>query len=232
MFPETRLSAIESLRSENPMLRNQGWSRIIAAYWKPVYKYIRVRWHADGESAQDLTQAFFTRALEKDHFAPYNPATASFRTYLRVCLDGFIANDRQHESRQKRYAGPMLSLDFKSAEGELRSIDMPVAANLDEFFYAEWRRSLFELALERFRCTSKPPYVSLFERYHLCDSDSRPSYAELATESNLTINTVTNHLAAARRDFRRALLETLRDITANEREFHAEAAALTGERFP
>ena len=71
---------------------------LIRVYWKPIYTYIRLKWGKDNEDAKDLTQAFFTRALEKEFFQRYDPAKARFRTYLRICVDGFLSNERKSAS--------------------------------------------------------------------------------------------------------------------------------------
>ena len=71
---------------------------------------------------------------------------------------------------------------------------------------------------------------TLFERYDLegAEDPERPSYAQLAAETGLPVTQVTNHLHWARREFRAAVLENLREITASEAEFRAEARALLG----
>jgi DNA-directed RNA polymerase specialized sigma24 family protein len=69
----------------------------------------------------------------------------------------------------------------------------------------------------------------LFERYDLEDADERRlSYEQLAREFGLSVTDVTNHLAFARREFRRIALEKLREMTATEEEFRREASALFG----
>jgi hypothetical protein len=68
----------------------------------------------------------------------------------------------------------------------------------------------------------------VFESYDLAESESRPTYAALAAQFNTTTDRITNYLAAARRDFRKAVLNRLRELTANEREFRAEARAILG----
>ena len=70
-------------------------------------------------------------------------------------------------------------------------------------------------------------HFSLFEAYDL-DDDDRSSYADLAARFGMTESAVTNHLASARREFREIVLETLREATATESEFRAEARALLG----
>ena len=54
---------------------------------------------ATSADAQDLTQEFFARAFEKEYLEKYDPARARFRTFVRTCLDGFLANERQRPRR-------------------------------------------------------------------------------------------------------------------------------------
>ena len=84
------------MRSEDGATRRLGWEALVSAYWKPVYKHLRLRWRADAESARDMTQEFFARALEKSFFDEFDPERARFRTYLRVCVDGFAGGSAQH----------------------------------------------------------------------------------------------------------------------------------------
>src|SRR5258708_7272018 len=119
-FPVTNHSAIVAARSPDRNVRERAFATIIEGYWKPSYKYIRIKWQAPNEDAKDLTQGFFALALEKDYFASYDPAKASFQTFIRTCLDGFVANQKKSEQRLKRGGGAdHLSLDFSAAEAEL-----------------------------------------------------------------------------------------------------------------
>ena len=60
---------------------------------------------AGPEDAQDLTQEFFTRAFEREYLSRYDPAKARFRTFVRTCLDGFLANEDKAAARLKRGGG-------------------------------------------------------------------------------------------------------------------------------
>ena len=155
-FPQTRRSLLVAVQSEEPEERRRAFETLVSAYWKPVYKYIRIRWRTPNEDAKDQTQEFFTRALEKGTFGRYDPAKAGFRTYLRRCLDGFLANEYKASQRLKRGGGELfLSLDFATAEGELRHQEIPDGVDLDEFFHQEWVRSLFELAVAALKTWSE-----------------------------------------------------------------------------
>src|SRR5688572_17741960 len=104
---------VEGARSPDPEQRRLAFERVVQAYWKPVYVYLRLRWRASAEDAEDLTQGFLARAFEKRFFDAYDPARARFRTFLRTCLDGYAANEQAAERRLKRGgAVAVLSCDF------------------------------------------------------------------------------------------------------------------------
>jgi DNA-directed RNA polymerase specialized sigma24 family protein len=235
-FPATRQSVVLAFRSPDPAVRERAFDAVASAYWRPVYKYVRLQWRATPEEAQDLTQGFFTDALEKGHFRRFDQERARFRTFLRTCLDGFVSNQRKAASRLKRGGGlRIVPLDFQDAEGELRQHELPAGADLDEYFHREWIRSLLALAVDALRrecaAAGRDVHFALFQRYDLEGPDAagpRPSYQDLARDFGLPVTQVTNYLAAVRRDFRRRALETLREQTASDEEFRAEARDLFG----
>jgi RNA polymerase sigma factor (sigma-70 family) len=235
-FPETHHSAIVAVRSEDPQRRQQAFEAILESYWKPVYKYVRIKWRVSNEDGKDLTQGFFANAFEKNHLANYDTSKASFQTFLRTCVDGYVANQLKAQQRLKRGGGmDMFSLDFSGAENELAL--HPPATNLspEEYFQQEWTRNLFSLAVETLRQSyeqsDKVVRFQIFEKYDLDDSPEKISYNSLADEFRLTATTVNNHLAAARRDFRKILIEKLRQLTANDDEFRVAARQLLGIEF-
>jgi DNA-directed RNA polymerase specialized sigma24 family protein len=227
-FPVTNHSAIINVRSDDQIVRRRAFDIILASYWKPAYKYIRLKWHADNEDAKDLTQGFFTSAFEKNYFATYDARKASFQTFLRTCLDGFVANERKAGRRLKR-GGDMDHLDFAAADQELAA-HASSSLSPEDYFHREWVRWMFTLAVDAFRqrCeeSGRTVHFQLFERYDL--NDDEVSYTSLAADFGLETVTVNNYLAAARRDFRRIVLEKLREITATDEEFRTEARSLLG----
>lgn len=234
-FPVTRRSALIATRSDDLDERQRAFDTLVAAYWKPVYKYIRLKWRQSNDDAQDLTQGFFAQAIEKNFFQGYDPGKARFRTFLRTCLDGFVANEEKAARRIKRGGdAQILSLDFETAEGELKHADIPDPESMDDYFYKEWVRSLFALAVEDLRQTceasGRSVHFQLFERYDLAAAEAGHAltYDALAAEFNLPTSKITNYLAWARREFRRIVLERLRDITLTDEEFRLEARSLLG----
>jgi RNA polymerase sigma factor (sigma-70 family) len=219
-FPETRHSAIAAVQSNDRARRTLGHDAIIAAYWKPVYRYIRAKWRRSNEDAKDLTQGFFASALEKEYFGGYDSGKGTFRTYLRTCLDRFLANEHKFESRQKR-AGVMVQM-------EAEAMDADSGESPERIFDREWERNLFETAVARLRENlrerDREICFQAFERYDLAETPV--SYDSVARELGITTVAVTNHLASARRELRRLVLDELRTITPDENEFRREARTL------
>jgi RNA polymerase sigma factor (sigma-70 family) len=234
-FPATQYAVVLASSSNDAEVRKQALEAIVAAYWKPIYKYIRIKKGENNEDAKDLTQAFFMRALDKGFFERYDPSKARFRTYLRVCVDGFLSNEWKSAKCSKRGGDrEFLSLDIHSAEREVNSQPISDCMDPDEFFYREWVRSLFSLAVEELRqqcaASDRGVWFALFERYDLegPDSEHKPTYAQLAEEFGLTVSQVTNYLAHSRRQFRMLVLDGIRASTGSEEEFGAEAQRLLG----
>jgi RNA polymerase sigma factor (sigma-70 family) len=236
-FPPTRRSVIEAVRSIDAEERERALDALCAAYWKPVYKYVRLRWNRPADAAQDLTQGFFMELLERELLDKFDANKSRLRTYLRLCVDSFVMNEDKAGRRLKRGGNILhVALDFSGAEEELGGAVMDPAAipspeSLEEFFEKEWVRSLFALAVEDLRklCVEKERARTfhLFEAYDL-DGNEKISYEQLAREYGIEVTDVTNALAWARREFRRIALERLRELCGSEEEYQREARTAFG----
>lgn len=236
-FPTTRPSFVAGMSSSAPPERARAAEVLVRSYWKPIYKYVRLRFRKANDDAKDLTQGFLAHALEKDWLARFDARRGSFRSFLRLSLDGFVANEEKARGREKRGGGRAeLALDFETAEGELAGLEPLASDSVAAWFDAEWRRGVFGAALAELERElagrGHALRLTLFRRYDLADgSQPRPTYEELARELGLDATAVTNHLTAARKAFREVLLARLREETADEDEFRAELRALLGESW-
>ena len=115
----------------------------------------------------------------------------------------------------------MLGQTLLLLEAKRRGYD-PELAN--EFYLMDYARAAHKeiLGLE-----TLSEQFAIFDAYDLSD-DSSISYRDIGVQFGLPETTVTNHLSAVRRKFRQAVLKTLRDATASDDEFRAEARALLG----
>ena len=234
-FPHTRISVVEALRDSDLVVRERALNVLAEVYWRPVYSYIRLKWRADPAAAEDLTQDFFARSIERDFFAQYDPARARFRTWLRLGIDRMVANAREAEGRQKRGGGSRaVPLDSAELERDIAARAPGPLPDDDELFRREIARALFSHAIESLRgeyeIAGKAVQWTLFLAYDIegPDQEPRPSYAALAAEHGVPVTQVTNYLAAARRRFRSLVLERLRDLSASDAEYRSEARDLLG----
>src|SRR5277367_5697963 len=101
-FPLTRWSVIARVRSDNGAERKRALDTLCEAYWKPVYKYVRLRWNRAAPDAQDLTQGFFAEMLERELLTRFDARKSRLRTFLRLCVDSFVMNEEKATRRQKR----------------------------------------------------------------------------------------------------------------------------------
>ena len=218
-FPSTQLSLLEAA-SAGAAVPNEALERVSALYWKPVYRFIRVKFRKDNEDAKDLTQSFFATALQRDFFARFDPAQASFRTYLRMAVERFAATEHAAANRQKRGG----DVEFEPVADQAVTTESP-----EDLFEREWRRQLFALALDDLRAhceaAGKQLQFEIFEAYDLA-SGGRPSYSDLAARHAVAETSVTNYLAWARRMLRQFVTERLRGVTAGERDLRDELRRL------
>jgi len=90
---------------------------LCGVYWYPLYAFIRRQGYIP-EEAQDLTQGFFARLLEKKYIGDYQPERGRFRSFLLTSLKHFLANERDWANAQKRGAGntPVPLEDIQAGE--------------------------------------------------------------------------------------------------------------------
>lgn len=229
-FPDTRLSVVEALAASDPARRRDAAELLVAAYRGPVLELLRWRWNLDDADAEDLTQEFFATALAKEWLARFDPAKGRFRTFLRVCADRFAANHRQSEQRLKR-GGGAATVSFDDIAVVVADGDTESEAR----FRAEWVRSVFHLAIDALReeatARERQVHFAMFECYDLAE-DERPTYAALGASHGLTETQVLNHLAWARRRFRRHVLDVLRRLAGSEAEYREDVRDLLGIEAP
>src|SRR5207237_4348062 len=135
--------------------------------------YIRLRWNKVPATAEEITQDFFLRALDKNTFFGYDARKARFRTFLRVCVDRFVVDvERYHRAAKRGGGAPIAERDFKLAEEEIGEEEMAIV-DPEAIFEAAWVQSLLDASLESFRAASerkgKREHFRVFELYHLRD---------------------------------------------------------------
>ncbi len=151
VFVTTHWSLVVSARDRQSPQSAAALEKLCRAYWYPLYAYVR-RSGQSKENAEDLTQAFFARLLEKKFLDSAQQERGRFRTFLLVALKRFLANEWERAHAQKRGGfQTQLSLDTDLAE---RKIQAEIAASEippDRAFERRWALTLLEQTMSRLR---------------------------------------------------------------------------------
>jgi RNA polymerase sigma-70 factor (ECF subfamily) len=182
-------------------------SQLCQTYWYPLYAYVRRRGHSAAD-AQDLTQAFFTRLLEKNVIQVADPQKGKFRSFLLATLKDFLANERRRAKTLKRGGGRWpLSLEFEAGEARYRR-EPADERTPEDLFQRRWALTVLEQTLARLRAEyEKAGKQELFERLKDClGAQSVKSYQTIAAEAGMTegsIKVAVHRLRARYRDLLR-----------------------------
>jgi len=193
-------------------------------YWYPLYAFVR-RQGQSPHDAQDLTQSFFARLLEKDYLQSAAREKGKFRTFLLVALKRFLANewDRQHAQKRGGFA-PVVSIDQELAESRFAS---DPAHNLqpDVLFDRQWAMTLLERTMTRLRdeymATGRARLFELLQSCLAKDESALP-YAEIAVRLNLTGAAVKMAVHRLRTRYREILHAEIADTVASPGEIEEE----------
>lgn len=117
-------------------------------YWFPLYAYVRRRGYAKAD-AEDLTQAFFAKLLEKNFLAQLDSDKGKFRAFLLAALKHFLANEWDKAQAQKRGGGEQtLSLDWETADTKFQ-VAAQNEPSPDKAYDREWALALLAKVIER-----------------------------------------------------------------------------------
>jgi RNA polymerase sigma-70 factor (ECF subfamily) len=114
-FQTTLWTMVLNAGGNDPAQASSALAELCQAYWYPLYAFVR-RQGYQAHDAQDLTQAFFTRLLEKQALGQVNRDKGRFRSFLLAALRNFLANEWDKGQAQKRGRQSIISLDHGSAE--------------------------------------------------------------------------------------------------------------------
>lgn len=203
---------------------------LCTAYWFPLYAYVR-RHGFSKEDAEDLTQAFFAKLLERQDFAGLKQESGRFRAFLLAALKNFLSNERDRAGRLKRGGNiTHLSLDWHSADTQFQISDagqIPPDAAYDR----EWAVALLERVISKLREESVAEVKSeRFEQLksYLTMGKGEIPYASAAAVLSLDEGSVRVAVHRLRKHYRELLRREVADTLADPAMVDEELAVLLG----
>jgi RNA polymerase sigma-70 factor (ECF subfamily) len=210
-FATTHWSLVVAAGGNDSQQAHQALAELCAAYWHPLYAYVR-RLGYDVNQAQDLTQGFFTRLLEKDYLRAVDRERGKFRTFLLASFRHFLANEYDRATAQKRGGGrSVLSLDFRATE-QRNSLEPSHALTAEKLYERRWALALLEQALARLRgefmVNGRGPLFDALKVF-LTGEKAAVSHDQLARQLGMTAGAITVAVHRLRQRYREVLREEI-----------------------
>ena len=230
VFVTTHWSVVLSARQKDSPQSAAALETLCRTYWYPLYAYVRRQGHSPPD-AQDLTQEFFARLLQKDYLKAAAREKGRFRTFLLVALKRFLANEWDRLRAQKRGGGqPLLSLDTELAEERYR-IEPVEGATADRIYERRWALTLLDRTMTRLREEfTGAGKAEEFKRLKVCLTAERGdiSYAEIAAALGQSEATVRVAVHRLRKRFREVFREEIAQTVASVEDIDEEVRYLMG----
>jgi RNA polymerase sigma-70 factor (ECF subfamily) len=191
-FASTHWSLVVAAGQRDRPESEAALANLCRLYWYPLFAYAR-RHLANREDAQDLTQEFFARLLERDYLRQADPQRGRFRSFLLTAFKHFLAHERERANAQKRGGGrKALPLDFQFGERRYQR-EPSHQATAEALYERGWALTLLEQALARLReeqtGTGKGRLFECLKGTLTGAAPPRP-YAELAAELGMSAEAV------------------------------------------
>lgn len=211
---------------------HEALSVLCQDYWYPIYAFLR-RSGKSAHDAEDLTQGFFVRLLQKEMLAGADPEKGKLRTFLLSCLQNYVADEHDRAHALKRGGGQVVSFDAVEAEKRY-TIEPREDLSPDRLFQRRWAMTLLNDALTHlsgeYATPGKRDLFAALRPFLGFGTGATKSYEDLMTELGVPVGTLKNHVFRMRERWRELLLEkvaeTLEDPSPEE--IRAELGELIG----
>jgi RNA polymerase sigma-70 factor (ECF subfamily) len=227
-FATTQWSLVLLARQRATPEADAALAALCRAYWYPLYAYIR-RQVQTAEQAEDLTQEFFARLLEKDYLGSVDRTRGRFRAFLLACCKHFLANERDRAGARKRGGGcSILSLDFPSAAARYR-LEPADTLTAEKLFDRRWALTLLDRTLDQLgQEYAGAGKGELFEglKATLVGGVGKLSHAEVAQSLGMTEPAVKKAAQRLRERYRAVLRELIAETVDGPGEIDDEIQTL------
>ena len=227
-FNTTRWSVVVAAGADSRSHSREALECLCRTYWYPIYAHVRRSGH-DPQTAQDLTQAFFTRLLEKHILPRADRQRGRFRSFLLASLRNFLCNEHDRRSAAIRGGGrQILSIDFTAGESRY-GVEPSHHAMADRAFERQWALTVLQQALtaleKQYRDAGKPELFEALAPFLAVDSNAR-DYARTASELRMSEPAVKMAASRLRRRYREVIRQEIARTVADPAEVDDELQSL------
>ncbi|HEY5914067.1 MAG TPA: sigma-70 family RNA polymerase sigma factor [Verrucomicrobiae bacterium] len=227
-FTTTHWSAVLEAGKQDSPAALAALEELCRTYWYPLYAFVRRQGHSP-EEAEDLTQSFFERLIEKDYVKLADPERGKFRSFLLSALKNFLTNEWARSARQKR-GGGYAAVRWDRNRAEQRYALEPVDQLTPErIFEKQWAITLLEQVLARLKQEQiEAGREGFFDEVKgwLWGDKGTTGYAELAGQLGLTEPALKSAVHRLRLRYRELLREEIGRTVATPLEVQEELEGL------
>ena len=223
-FESTQWSIVLAARDQPTTLSRKALAALCETYWKPLYYFVRKKGH-DAQEAQDLTQEFFARFIEKDYLKTVDRDRGTFRSFLLAAMAHFLANEWEKARAQKRGGGALhLSLDFTSVDNE-SPLELAGGLSPERLFERQWALAVLAKtleSLERAYATTGKQALFAALKGQLTGASGAAPYADIARALGMSENAVKVAVHRLRKRYREALKREIAQTVEHPGDVDAE----------
>ena len=227
-FATTHWSVVLAAGTPESSRYKEALETLCRSYWFPLYAYLRRRGYSSHE-AEDFTQGFFTRLLEKKGLRLADPKLGKFRSYLLGALKHFLADERDRTQAQKRGGDrKFFSLDFENAENQY-VLEPTDQLSPEKLFERSWALTVLQRAMARLEAESASLHKQkVFKNLvvFLAPTEKTTPYREVAAGLNMTEAAVKVAVNRLRKRYRELLRDEIAQTVANEEQVGEELCEL------
>jgi len=228
VFATTHWTVVLAAGRKSAPQADAALEELCRIYWYPLYAYVR-RQTPTKEDAEDLTQAFFARFLEKNYLEKLNSEKGKFRAFLLASLKHFLANEWDKANSLKRGGGlAPLSLDWQNADTKYQ-IDPPDNLSPDKIYDRAWAVTLLERVIQHLREENEADgNLTIFEQLKpfLMVGKSAIPYSQSAEVLGMTESAVRVTVHRLRKRYRELLRAEIAQTLSDPEQVEEEMRSL------
>jgi len=227
-FALTRWSVVLAAGRSKSVEAQGALEQLCGTYWPPIYAFVRRQGYSPHD-AQDLTQEFFTRLLQKNYLGAVDPAKGRFRSFLLAALKHFLANEWDKVKTLKR-GGDQIVVSIHPHSAETSYAFEPVDhLTPEKLFDRRWALTLLQHVMERLRSEyAEAGKTAAFEQLKTTLTGERRSvpYAEIAAALETTEGAVKVAVHRLRQRYRELLRAEIAETVSRPEDIEEELRSL------